>query len=324
MTEKNGTGASVGAPEVKRAEPELDFNLPTPPAPGDMPVLTSSELRDIDEVVTNLEKSIASYKRLKLVALKLTDEGDWVSVNKKPYLTETGCHKIAPAFGVHLTKPDIKSEAHDDKNGRYLVYIASGQAFSRVLNIWLADIGVCTQRDKFFAKETDLKTGKKVWKEIPDIDLADIIKKAVSNLNGRLIRKLLGMVGLSWDDLKSAGLDISKITQVEYKTKTPQSPQGSRLSPDNTIKPKAESRAASEDEIALLKDELSSMLSEMSGGDKAMGEQLLKTFSSYNDKEGKPHFARSLDISPAWLNRLAPIIRTAHAQWLEANKRGER
>jgi hypothetical protein len=325
MTEKNGTGASVGAPEVKRAEPELDFNLPTPPAPGDMPVLTSSELRDIDEVVTRLEKSIASYKRLKVVALKLTDESDWVSVNKKPYLTETGCHKIAPAFGVHLTKPEIKSEYHEDKNGRYLVYIASGQAFSRVLNVWISDIGTCSQRDKFFAKETDPVTGKKVWKELADIDLTDIIKKAVSNLNGRLIRKLLGMVGLSWEDLKAAGLDTSKITQVEFKTKSAAGQEAAaKPNGGSQPKPKAEPRAYSDDDIAVLKDELSSMLSEMSGGDKAMAEQMLKTFSSYTDKDGKPRFARSLDISPAWLHRLAPIIRTAHAQWLESNKGGGR
>jgi len=320
MTEKNGTGASVGAPEVKQSE--LDFNLPTPPAPGDLPVLTTSELRDIEAVVSKLEASIESYKRLKVIALKLTDESDWVSVNGRPYLTETGCHKVAPAFGVHITKPELMSEAHEDKKGRYLTYIASGQAFSRVLNIWVSDIGVCSQRDQFFAKTTDKQTGKKVWKEIDDVDLTDIIKKAVSNLNGRLIRKLLGMVGLSWDDLTAAGLDVSKITKVEYKTKTDQATTDGQ-SPQ-PAKPKAEARKYNDDEVAALKDELSSMINEMSGGDPAVAAQWLKTFSTYQDKEGKTHYARSLDISPAWLYRLAPVIRTAYAQWSESAKGGKR
>jgi hypothetical protein len=321
MTEKNGTGASVGAPEVKQSE--LDFNLPTPPAPGDLPVLTTSELRDIEAVVSKLEASIESYKRLKVIALKLTDESDWVSVNGRPYLTETGCHKVAPAFGVHITKPDLMSETHEDKKGRYLTYIASGQAYSRVLNIWVSDIGVCSQRDQFFAKTTDKATGKKVWKEIDDVDLTDIIKKAVSNLNGRLIRKLLGMVGLSWDDLTAAGLDVSKITRIEYKTKSDQTETTNGQSPQPE-KPKTEPRKYNDDEVAALKDELSTMLSEMSSGDKATAEQLLKTFSSYKDKDGRPHYAKSLDISPAWLYRLAPIIRTAYAQWSESNKGGAR
>ena len=48
-------------------------------------------------------------------------------------------------------------------------------------------------------------------KEIEEVDMANIKKKAVTNLYGRLIKRLLGIGSVDFDDLSEAGINRSDV-----------------------------------------------------------------------------------------------------------------
>lgn len=170
----------------------------------------------IEKAITRIEKDVLIFKKIKIVALKLTGEKDWLLQKKRkedegsPYLQDRGAEQIRIAFAVDVSGLELRSEWMEDERGRYITYIASGKAFSKKLGSYLEDIGTCSQRDRFFAKIGDR------FKEIEDVDLTNIRKKAVTNLYNRLIKRTTGILNVTVDDLKLAGLDISKIPTIEY------------------------------------------------------------------------------------------------------------
>jgi hypothetical protein len=165
----------------------------------------------------------------------------------------------------------------DDPKGRYYAFVASGKAYSRKLGRWVEDIGVCSQRDKFFGKIGDK------FKEIEDVDMANIRRKAVTNLYNRLIKRVVGLSGVTLDDLKASGMDVSKIGRVEYKG-------GAQKVADLTTDGKD------------MKAKLDQMILRMANNDKVEVEKLIKKFSLWIDGEKKERFVISTDkLSEKWL-----------------------
>lgn len=232
----------------------------------------------VEKEIQEIEKGVELFNRIKIVALKLTKPTDWVDQGGSMYLMDRGSENIAIAFGVDISGLEMKMEWVDDPKGRYYTFVASGKAYSRKLGRWVEDIGVCSQRDKFFGM-----IGGKL-KEIEDVDMANIRRKAVTNLYNRLIKRVVGLSGVTLDDLKISGMDVSKIVKVEYKG-------GSQKSSDLTTGGKD------------IKAKLDSMLLRMANNDKTEAAKLLKKFSYWKEVDGKEHFVTSSDkLSEKWLS----------------------
>jgi hypothetical protein len=190
---------------------------------------------------------------------------------------DRGAENIAIAFGVDVSEVRLAMEWAEDVKGRYYSFIASGKAYAKKLGRYVEDIGVCSQRDRFFG----VAQGK--FKEIEEVDMANIRRKAVTNLYGRLIKRVVGLMGVTFDDLKASGMDTSKIAKIEYKGgKVAEPLSGEALS---------------------TKGKLEAMLFRMASGDKAAVAKLIERFSSWKDNDGKVHSVNSLDkLSEKWLN----------------------
>ena len=151
----------------------------------------------------------------------------------------------------------------------------------------MEDIGVCSQRDRFFGM-----VGGQL-KEIEDVDMANIRRKAVTNLYNRLIKRAVGLMNITVEDLVAAGLDTSRIPVIEYKTGTARS----ELSPEGRtarLKLSAEGRAA--------RQRLGAMLMAMANNDKAAAAKLLEKYSEWKDENGNVHRASSFeDMTERWL-----------------------
>jgi len=248
--------------------------------------LAVADARSIDQIVGDLEKGVESYNKLKQVALKLTGPEDWVQLGKQPYLLESGAQKIAKAFGVAIFDVKVDIQWQEDPKGRYQLVMAKGKAFSRKLGSYVEDIGTCSQRDKFFAIENEK------LKPIEDVDFANVIKKAVTNLYGRLIKRVVGLMGVSWEDLDKAG--IKPGAKVDFKEKKPLSPEAKKIG---------------------------ELILEMAGGDNEAAKKMLQSISEFQTKDGKSHYASSVtELSELWAKKLLPKVQKAYFDWKTASE----
>ena len=167
----------------------------------------------VEEELKEIEKKLELFNKVKIISLKLTKPSDWIiHTDDNPYLMDRGSENIGIAFGVDVTGIKLNQEWHEDNDGRYYEYVATGMGYAKRLNRVVEDIGVCSQRDKFFGS-----VGGEL-KPIEEVDMANIRRKAITNLHSRLIKRLVGLMNITLDDLKEAGIDTSKIKKIEYKT----------------------------------------------------------------------------------------------------------
>jgi len=189
---------------------------------------------DIEREIQILEKEIEFFKKIQNVSLKLTKPSDWILQRREgedqptPYPMERGLENIRIAWGIDVSGLAMTQEWAEDKDGRYYTYVATGRAYSKRLGSYIEDIGVCSQRDKFFGR---ISGG---WKEIQDVDMANIRRKAVTNLYSRLIRRMTGLMNVTLEDLLAAGFDQKSLPMVEYKSgagkaKAAMGPEGDEL-----------------------------------------------------------------------------------------------
>lgn len=266
----------LAAPEApEKISPEIDL------------IAIPEHERDIEKIVNRIDKDIAIFKKIKIIALKLTGEKDWLLQKSKanpegsPYLQDRGAEQIRIAFGVDVSGLQLSQEWLEDDRGRYVTFVASGKAFSKKLGSYIEDIGTCSQRDRFFAKIGDR------FKELEEVDLTNVRKKAVTNLYNRLIKRMTGILNVTVDDLKLAGLDLSKIPGLDYE-------EG-----------KAKREAALSNGSKSQREELAKIAKLMSEND-AEERAWLKKLSLFVDSEKKEHFIESIQqlTSEKWIASL--------------------
>lgn len=249
--------------------------------PAEMSIISVPEKGEIsiEQEIQKLEKNVELFNRIKIVSLKLTKESDWVFQRENsPYLMDRGAENVAIAWGIDISGLQLRQEWAEDEKGRYYSYIATGKAYSKKLGRYVEDIGVCSQRDKFFG----MIGGK--FKEIEEVDMANIRRKAVTNLYNRLIKRCVGLMNVITTDLIAAGLDVKKIQGIEYR--------------EGAQKAAAELSSEGKD----VRKKLGDMLMMMVNNDKKAAVILLEKYSFWKDAEGKEHKASNLErMSEKWL-----------------------
>lgn len=165
-------------------------------------------------VAQQAERRIDAVIKIKQMALKVTNAGDWTDQGGKPYLLVSGSEKIANLFNVswRLDEPIIETEP--DGHFTYTmrgIFSIPGRSISAE--------GSRSSKDPFF-KKYEWVNGQKTEKPITAIDKRDVRMAALTNLLGNGITRLLGIRNLSYADLKAfAGIEQSQLGKVEYKKK---------------------------------------------------------------------------------------------------------
>ena len=179
-------------------------------------LLTVISTDSLINIANKAEARIEAVKKIKGLSLRVTNYQDWVDQNGKPYLQTSGGEKIARLFGISWTVEESRTQQDGDE-GHYMV---TYKGIFTLGNASIECIGTRSSKDGFFKK---YKEGKE--QPAGTIDIGDVVKSAYTNLIGNGITRLLGIRNLTYDDLAESGIDVSKITKVEYKSKvkTPQS-----------------------------------------------------------------------------------------------------
>lgn len=177
-------------------------------------MLSTSE---IVAVAKQAEERIDAMKMIKNTAIKLTNGGDWVDQNGKPYLMVSGAEKIAAAFGISwdFLTPEPTCETDDDGHYTY-TYHGRFTMAGRALSI----DGSRSSRDGFFkeyAYPNNVKTEKPLHERT---NRRDVKMSALTNLIGNGITRMIGIRNMTYADLEQfANIKKADIGKVEYKNK---------------------------------------------------------------------------------------------------------
>lgn len=158
-----------------------------------------------DDFIKRLEIAADLYQRRYLpLAIKLTNEGDWVKHGERYSLQASGAEKLANPFGIVWDRPIVTKHEREDAEGRFYEYEVEGILKAGALKRWGWFTGNCSSRDQFFSAR-----GAKV-------EEGDIRKAAFSNWLVNGIARLIGIRNPTPEMLASAGLKLDRITKPDY------------------------------------------------------------------------------------------------------------
>ncbi|GEM_PF-906002 len=241
------------------------------------------------DIANSAERRIEAVKKIKTIVLGLTSQNDWVDQGGKPYLTASGCHKIARVFGIgwsFLGEP--KKIVEEDGHFRYEVKLS---VFMKGQSIEV--IGSRSSKDTFFT--TRYRNNEKITLPPSEVDAGDILKASITNAQAIGISALLGIRGMTWEELSTVGIDKAKVAKVEYSVKE------------------------MSEEAKNLKEEIRRMVLDMAGGDKKMAQEMLEEYTSFTGKDGKVVKGKRTidDLSEKAIPVTYGKIKEAYQKWLK-------
>lgn len=171
-------------------------------------------------VAQQAERRIEAVKKIKQIALSITNATDWTDQQGKPYIMASGSEKIANLFSISWQIEEPQCETEEDGHFTY-TYRGTFSLGGRTIQVE----GSRSSKDPFFKKYEYGKDADgrdtKVEKPISAIDRRDVKMAAMTNLLGNGITRILGIRNLTWEDLRA----YANITQemvnskIKYGTK---------------------------------------------------------------------------------------------------------
>lgn len=156
------------------------------------------------QAIAKAQELAALHRELRLAALKITTARDWVDLDGQPYLSASGCHRLAALFKVR--QRNVRTERISQPDGSYAIVVIA-DACSEVLDPqgWVEVVGTASSDDKFLSRGGKVKPA-----------FGDILKKAHTNWFGRAVRQLVGLSGLTWEELEALGIRRAEAPRVEF------------------------------------------------------------------------------------------------------------
>lgn len=161
-----------------------------------------------DDIIASAERRIANLQKVITLALKITNDNDWVDFQGKPYLQSSGAQKVARLFGVCWREMKTEKIRSEDEKGSFYFYKTTALFYLNGKNDLVEATGTCSQKDKFFSS-----AGGQT-KPVSEIDETNIMKSAITNCISNGVTSLLGLKNLTWDQVRSGGID--KVSKVNY------------------------------------------------------------------------------------------------------------
>ena len=158
-------------------------------------------------------KRLDQLQQVKKLALRLTNQQDWVDLGGKPYLSSSGLEKIKDLFKVGWSDMSREKLEREDARGKFYVYVFTAKFWSKTLHSEpIVAIGKRSSRDEFFAK------GKEGWKPVEDIREDDVLGAAYTNLLANGISRTLGLRNFTWEEVQEfAKFKREDVSSVKYQ-----------------------------------------------------------------------------------------------------------
>lgn len=174
-------------------------------------VINNQEMVDnTDDIISAAERRIANLQKVISLALRITNQNDWIDFQGKPYLNSSGSQKIARLFGVCWREMKTEKVISSDEKGQFYFYKTVALFYLKGKNDLVEATGTCSSKDPFFAK-----VGGE-YKPVSEIDETNILKSSVTNCISNGITSLLGLKNLTWEQIKAGGISQNGTSKVNY------------------------------------------------------------------------------------------------------------
>ncbi len=162
------------------------------------------------DILRVIEKRNELLDKIKGFALKATHSGHWSAQGDKPYLGAAGSEVVARRCAVKIRSVRFKKVPSSDDKGEFYIYFYEG-VFSLPGGFDEVEaVGTCSSRDTFLGTET------KAGRPLSEIDEGNIAKAAYSNLMVNGVQRLLGLRGMTWEQLAAFGIERGGVAKVEF------------------------------------------------------------------------------------------------------------
>ena len=200
------------------------------------------------------------------------------------------CEKILMWAGAKIKHVRLdKDRIIDEKNEVYYDYEAWGTVEIDGREIEL--MGNCSTRSDFFG------TTKDGYKPLSEVDIPSIKQAAITNLWNHACVRSLGLKSMTVEDLKLAGMDITKIGAVAFNKG---GSGGSTITPE-------------EKQQQVL---MGNWLLEMNGGDKEAAANNLEKITGFGDVKGK---RSPSDLKGKWLATSYGKVKVEYEKYCKEN-----
>lgn len=164
-------------------------------------------------MAANAEKRIVAVKKIKELALRVTNQNDWQDEGGKPYLWVSGAEKVARLFNLSWRIDDVEVEDHEDGHFTFTYKGHFGAGGKEI-----EAIGTRSSRDPFYSKT---RSG-----DVPPerISRGNVKKAAMTNCIGNGVTRFLGIRNLTWEELAAAGITKGQSGSVN-RTGVPTAPK---------------------------------------------------------------------------------------------------
>lgn len=172
-------------------------------------------MQDEAQLEASLKRADMMVKYLDTIrklAINGTNVNDWINQSGEPYLTASGCNKIALTFGLKIDDLRIEESLKTDSKGEFIEYTCHGKG--KWNNVDREEIGTASTRDDFFSKRKNQKGDDSYYLKLEDVDKSSVRKKSVTNLMNRIIKNLLGL-SYTWDEVKEYSKDRITIDRIK-------------------------------------------------------------------------------------------------------------
>jgi hypothetical protein len=299
------TGAIV--PVSPRPPPAAPQPATVPaPLPGvllsPIPFLTEREVALATEAALYLE-------RIRRIALEATRDDDWIDIGGRPHLNSSGAMKVAALFGVSLTGMRV-DETREKLDGKDVIRYAA-RVTARFLGREVETEGVASSDDAFFAR----KNGKPV--PLHEVNLNSVRKKAVTNAQVRAVKGILGLGGITWAEVRAAGVSREKVAAVRHGSVRDGAVREGcfheAVSAGAPPRKQAPSATAAVPASSRAKARLRSVLEDIAAFEDVPFERVLRRYSEFVGSDGQHRSAESVEsMSESWVAR---SLEAAERDW---------
>lgn len=174
-----------------------------------------------------IEKRIDYFNRLERILIQRTKSKDWTDFKGKPWLGDAGAERFLGPCGIVVEfardehgLPHFVREEFDDERGKCYVFRIFGTASIGGRPPKIDVCGSSSTRKRFFAEYKDAK-GNKAYRALAEIDLNHVQNDALSDIYRDAVVRLLGLRGLTWEDLERMGIRRGEGGTVTFDGSTP-------------------------------------------------------------------------------------------------------
>jgi len=157
--------------------------------------------RDIEIIAMKAEKHAKIEKRLRQIAISVTNKNDWVDEGGKPYLMWSGASRVARILGISYFDLSESEQTITDDKGEYIISKIKGKI--KWKGDIIEEIGTSHSRKPLVAMRKDKKTGQTVLLPLSEIDRTNITKMAHTNFLNRGLKSMVGL-NFTWEEVQDA------------------------------------------------------------------------------------------------------------------------